>query len=452
MSSLNDLPATRDCGVYGKCEVESGDNDFKRETLPSSKPLAKSLFSQCINKNINVDMTSRIACNKDLITMSPILNKLNSQAGDSNHLNEALTDKETADVSMEEFKPEELFKDPTAFDYLLRCTERNHLRNLASQISERGKDSLFVKFDPLYSKRGAGDKACPDQIRHEVQVTHSDEKASVSVASTKPTQVVLPAANVSPPMNTCTQELLCKEESIVCNCESKQLHDLKEQVRDKDDRINTLTSQNNELLELVDKLKLENEKYLEQNTKLVEKDKELSKLSYEKTLNNKQMSIVMEEYERTISSIINEQQMEKKLWMESKQQLISERDEAIQHLANVESSFNDVHSKYERCKTIIQNNKTIEDNYKKTIEEIEQNLKKFEELYHKLKQNATEQLQNANTELATQKKTYETEITKLRATNKKFEIKMSSLHESLTQKIKDNEKLQSIYDDLINKV
>lgn len=52
----------------------------------------------------------------------------------------------------------------------------------------------------------------------------------------------------------------------------------------------------------------------------------------------------MEEYERTMSALISEREIEQKQWAEEKVALLRERDEANEHLANMEHSFNDIHA------------------------------------------------------------------------------------------------------------
>ena len=51
----------------------------------------------------------------------------------------------------------------------------------------------------------------------------------------------------------------------------------------------------------------------------------------------------MEEYEKTISQVVTMREDDKKKFEVEKEQIGYERDEAVQHLRNMEIAFNDVH-------------------------------------------------------------------------------------------------------------
>lgn len=54
-------------------------------------------------------------------------------------------------------------------------------------------------------------------------------------------------------------------------------------------------------------------------------------------------SLVMEEYEKTISQLVAQKEEDKKEFEVQKDLLMKERDTAMQHLNNMEIAFNDVH-------------------------------------------------------------------------------------------------------------
>lgn len=287
----------------------------------------------------------------------------------------------------------------------------------------------------------------------------------------KPTQVVSPAVNrsqaaakttpgkpniVSPAIATIDRLLslgpnLPPPPPVIPISSDMDPHTVEELRKVKD----TLTKQENEACELQQRLEeceSKIKKLAEQNEEYAEKEKALSQRVAEKVRNNKQMSVVMEEYERTISSLIGEREAETKRWMEERVTLVRERDEAAAHLGSMEHAFNDVHTKYERCKAIIQDYKSNEETLKRTVEENNDAIQKLEARYETLRQHAMQQLNKANAEQDLVKKTHQAEILKLNAMLKKSEVHASSLQESLAQKIKDNEELTAICDELINKV
>lgn len=54
-------------------------------------------------------------------------------------------------------------------------------------------------------------------------------------------------------------------------------------------------------------------------------------------------SLVMQEYEQTISQLVAEKEQMKKSFEVQKDLIMNERDTAMQHLNNMEIAFNDVH-------------------------------------------------------------------------------------------------------------
>lgn len=232
----------------------------------------------------------------------------------------------------------------------------------------------------------------------------------------------------------------------------EQLRSVKDLLTAQEEEAQNLREINRSLRERLEECELKVKKLSEQNAEFGEKEKELSQRVADKVKNNKQMSVVMEEYERTISSLIGEREGEAKRWAEERSTLVQERDEAAAHLGSMEHAFNDVHTKYERCKTIIQGYKTNEETLKRTIDENNEAIQKLEARYETLRQHAMQQLNKAGAELDSVKKSHQSEMLKLNAMLKKSEVHASSLQESLAQKIKDNEELTAICDELINKV
>lgn len=315
----------------------------------------------------------------------------------------------------------------------------------------------------------------------EQNIVNSLQQLSVQPSiSEKPTQVVTPAVNrsqaspiskpslvrtsaVSPAIATIDRLLsfsanipipppVITRPSDMDPHTVEQLRAVKELLTAQEEEAQNLRDLNQELRERLEECEAKILKLTEQNNEYADKEKALSQRVAEKVRNNKQMSVVMEEYERTISSLIGERETEAKRWNEERGTLIRERDEAAAHLGSMEHAFNDVHTKYERCKAIIQGYKTNEETLKRTVEENNDAIQKLEARYETLRQHAMQQLNKANAELDGVKKTHQAEILKLNAMLKKSEVHASSLQESLAQKIKDNEELTAICDELINKV
>lgn len=253
-------------------------------------------------------------------------------------------------------------------------------------------------------------------------------------------------ANIPPPPPVITRPTDMDPHTV------EQLRAVKDLLTAQEDEAQSLREINHELRERLEECETKMKKLTDQNEEYAEKEKALSQRVAEKVRNNKQMSVVMEEYERTISSLIGEREAESKRWIEERSSLVRERDDAAAHLASMEHAFNDVHTKYERCKVIIQGYKCNEETLKRTVEENNDAIQKLEARYETLRQHAMQQLNKANAELDSVKKAHQAEVLKLNAMLKKSEVHASSLQESLAQKIKDNEELTAICDELINKV
>lgn len=424
------------------------------------------------------------------------------------------------DVTMQEVPPyDDMYIDANSFDYLVKCAESNRNHN----IVDRGKESLFVKFDPLYAKKkenlgSSHSESVTDSTEgdigyetgsvvsgftdsHVATPKHSLSVGSIQMSSVreKPMQVVPPVVNSEPPKSTTsytrpTPALIRSVSAILTPSQvatdrlisisgntpptaaprSPRYHNYSAQEMDRlqtlrgilqkqDQEVLLLRQDNRELRSAlqdiehrhsrtIEDLQTKIEKLTDERDSLLDKENKLIQQVSEKNMSNKQMSIVMEEYEKTISSLIGEQQRDKVQNQENQERLIAERDQALNHLASMESSFNDLLAKYEKCKSVIFEVKEREKVFEQNISEYEVGMKKYEVLYNNLKQVTSDNLAKANETLDNLKKNHNIEITKMNATVKKHEITIASLQESLVQKTRDNEELTRICDQLINEV
>lgn len=411
----------------------------------------------------------------------------------------------------------ELFIDADAFEFLLNQNQNN-------AVSDNGKESLFLKFDPLFAKRLSSDgvlaalknvqkrqstpqKAAPTQSNATfIAKSHAPEPSSLNVTNeldaydtseesiddlnitvAKPMMVVNPAVNpvVTPRTKAATpvasnrrsltftspaiavidrllslsannsaiaHETTITEGSRDQNEADLALTQLRELLADKEINVYTLRSEAKELKDRLTNMESQ-VKSLETISK--ERLKNINELTVklnEKTKHNKSMAKVVEEYERTIASLIAEKEQDKKRHADERIQLIRERDEQTAHLSSMEVSFSDLHSKYEKSKQIILSFKTNEEMYKKSVKEFEDNLSKMQSNYELLKQHATSKLNHANDELQKINRAHEAEVLKLNAMIKRKELHITSLEETVSQKTKANEELTAICDELINKV
>ncbi|CAH0728417.1 unnamed protein product, partial [Brenthis ino] len=458
----------------------------------------------------------------DLMALSPQRTKDLSEQPDVT--SDLLTGDEfdsVCDITMQEVPMyDDMLIDANSLDYLVKCAESNRQHNLI----DRGKESLFVKFDPLYAKQIL---QTADSMEQNLQMRPSEQDTGYETSSTtsiitdniietpkhsisagtvlkcgkeKPTQVVPPVVSADlskasttqtkpppPPLirsvsailtssHVATERLISISGSTPPTAaprsprhkhyeapEVDRLQSLRVILQNQDHEVLQLRQENRELKSSLQDIQhsfsrtkndMESKikKLIEERDILLDRECKLVQQVNDKTLSNKQMSIVMEEYEKTISAIIGEQQKEKIQSKEILDKLTQERDQALNHLSSMESSFNDLLAKYEKCKSLILESKNRETVLNLKINEYEVGMRKYEELYNNLKQITAENLDKANETLDNIKKAHNVEITKMNATIKKHEIMISSLQESLAQKTRDNEELTRICDQLINEV
>lgn len=452
----------------------------------------------------------------DLIAMSP---KRYNELEHRNETSDLLTGSDVdsiCDVTMREVPmPDDIIIDATSLDYLAKCAGSNR----HPIYMDRGKESLFVKFDPLYARHKLEDVSSVHTDSSEcdvgyetgstisaltetnvVEPKHSQSTgAMASISKDKPMQVVPPVVNsgnskssackstmgltrsvsaiLTPSRGVATERLISISGSSPPTAAPRSpryhhnftsqdvdhLHTLRVILQKQEQEVLQLRQQNRELkstLEdmehkynrVTEELESKIKKLTEERNNSVQKENILQQQVNDKIISNKQMSIVMEEYEKTISSLIEEQQHDRVVNQETLGKVTSERDQALNHLSNMESSFNDLLTKYEKCKSVILETKEREKMYEQKLAEYEAAVNKYEELYGTLKQVTSEALSKANETLENLKKNYNIEVTKLNATVKKHEITIASLQESLVQKTRDNEEIMRLYDQLISEV
>ncbi|XP_026760752.1 transforming acidic coiled-coil-containing protein 3-like [Galleria mellonella] len=424
------------------------------------------------------------------------------------------------DVTMQEVPQyDDTFIDASSLDYLVKCAESNRNHNLI----DRGKESLFVKFDPLYARynqmssetlplttvanseidigyeTGSAASVFTDNLVGTPKHTLSAGSVISNNSKDKPMQIVPPVVNCDVPKTSANQTrttpALIRSVSAILtptqvvtdrlisisgstpptaaprspryttysSQEVDRLQSLRVILQKQDQELLQLRQENRELRSTIQDMEHKHfrstehmeekiKKLTDERDNLIERENKLIQQVNEKIMSNKQMCIVMEEYEKTISSLIGEQQQDKMHFQELNDKLISERDQALNHLSSMESSFNDLLSKYEKCKSVVMEIKEREKVFQEKISEYEVGIKKYDALYNNLKEVTSDNLNKANETLESVKKNHNAEITKLNAIIKKHEITVASLQESLAQKTRDNEELTRICDQLINEV
>ncbi|XP_055377984.1 transforming acidic coiled-coil-containing protein 3 isoform X8 [Condylostylus longicornis] len=217
--------------------------------------------------------------------------------------------------------------------------------------------------------------------------------------------------------------------------------------------INSIEKQDLKMEDLEKKIKNEVLKTEDVEKKL--KDAEQREEALLKRITDKDKTIakmggVIEAYEKAIAELIAEKEQITQNYEKQMEEIKAERDLNKQHLESLESTFTDLHVKYERSKQLLAKLKASEEELQAEKKRNLENLGLQEQRYEKMKNHAMQQLEIANNKLEHLTKNHQLEITKLKALLKKEEIAKSSVNEQLIQKSKENEELVKICEELIN--
>ncbi|KAK4309405.1 hypothetical protein Pmani_018981 [Petrolisthes manimaculis] len=158
------------------------------------------------------------------------------------------------------------------------------------------------------------------------------------------------------------------------------------------------------------------------------------------------------QYKGMLASLVSEKEKEKQAADEKIKGLETERNQALDDLANVEVAFSDVHRKYERTKQVVDTLRRNEDTLRGAVADYETKLQKQEQKFIEFQKHAEEKIQLANEEFENMRRANEQEMTKMAALLKKAEMKIMSLQDAHDRKVRENQELTQLCDDLINKV
>ncbi|XP_058797578.1 transforming acidic coiled-coil-containing protein 3-like isoform X2 [Phymastichus coffea] len=380
----------------------------------------------------------------------------------------ALSVAKDIDQSLEKIEEEpfisattELFGDPSALDFLTQ---------VGSQTSRRGEryDSLYMRFDPLAERQSMlPQKNLPGTPTLEEEEEQREIKVNTSIgnAGTPKKNPALAAIDrllfysPCPPATTDSEKVEAKQK-------------LKEEAEKKEAQaVPIVNEEMAKELELVRSTVVQLETELEKRKQEHEKQLEKQRVAYDErvmqiqakfgqmqsqlsqeTKCKDQMTVVVEEYEKSISRLIAEREKEKVAFTQERDRIKAELDISQQHLANSEAAFTDVHAKYERLKSVVTAYKSNEEVLKESIAENQETIKTLENRYEQLKSHAMAQLEKANLELSAIKKQHEADVLKLKAMVRKTELRCKTLEETVEQKTKENKELTQIIDEMIARV
>ncbi|XP_018398990.1 PREDICTED: uncharacterized protein LOC108776780 isoform X1 [Cyphomyrmex costatus] len=351
----------------------------------------------------------------------------------------------------------EFFQDPSTFDFLLARSNPTHTNRLRTE-------SLYVKFDPLISNTSMLPQGNAQIINDEKNDKNESPLPDVGTPKRNPAIAAIDRLLFYSPLPNATvqksEEVQEKNEQPVE--EPKSDAPLIDHI-DMSKELELVRTTVLQLEEELEKQKKEHEE-LEKQNKEHEAELETQKAIFQEKINKlqaqmsqeikikTQMTVVVEEYEKSISRLLTERERDRTSFEQDKIKLQEELQAANHHLTNTEAAFNDVHQKYERLKGVVSVYKNNETVLKESIQENVETIKTLETRYDQLKEHAMAQLEKANLELDGIRKQNEAETVKLHAMIRKAELKSNSLTELVEQKSKENKELAKILDEVIARV
>ncbi|XP_029038797.1 transforming acidic coiled-coil-containing protein 3 [Osmia bicornis bicornis] len=343
----------------------------------------------------------------------------------------------------------DLFQDPKSFDFLIA-----HGNSKKNTINRLRAESLYVKFDPLVSDTSMLPQGNTQPINEEQNGKNENSSTNISTPKCNPAIAAIDRLLYFSPIATRNVQKM-----------EEPREKIEQPTEEPKSDIPLITDINmSKELELVKSTVLQLEEELEKQKKEHEAELERQKNSFQEKINKlqaqlaqevkskSQMTVVVEEYEKSISRLFTEKERDRTNFEQEKAKIQEELQATNVHLTNTEAAFNDVHQKYERLKGVVSAYKSNETVLKESIEENMETIKGLETRYDQLKNHAMTQLEKANFELDAIRKQHEDETVKLHAMVRKAELKSNSLAELVEQKTKENKELTQILDEVIARV
>ncbi|KAM0731121.1 Transforming acidic coiled-coil-containing protein 1 [Formica fusca] len=343
---------------------------------------------------------------------------------------------------------DEIFQDPSTFDFFLTQSNSKHTDRLRTE-------SLYVKFDPLISNTSMLPQGNAPPINEEQNGKSESPLPDVGTPKRNPAIAAIDRLLFYSPLPSGTMQKLeeAQEKNEQPVEEPKSDAPLIADHIDMSKELEIVRTTVLQLEEELEKQKKEHEAELErQKAAFQEKINKMQMQMAQEIKTKTQMTVVVEEYEKSISRLLTERERDRTNFEQEKAKLQEELQAANHHLTNTEAAFNDVHQKYERLKGVVSVYKNNEAVLKESIQENVDTIKTLETRYDQLKEHAMTQLEKANLELDGIRKQNEAETVKLHAMIRKAELKSNSLAELVEQKTKENKELAKILDEVIARV
>ncbi|XP_052836377.1 uncharacterized protein LOC128252599 isoform X5 [Drosophila gunungcola] len=359
----------------------------------------------------------------------------------------------------EEFFDAEFKDGASNQNLILNSSDFDYLYTKGSNNAPIDRSSLLLKFDPLLgapvpvnhpnqqeqtllnilgSNQNQNRNLSPTLEEHE---TSGGNQSFGIVASAKDTAKKL---DFKPPVDRTKKHVKMSVDVIDNDC-NKTFDNSNLNTEDKSHNYNNMD-------ELEKKIKNEVTRSEDIEKKLKEgeqREEALIKRITEKDKTNAKLNGVIEAYEKAIAELISEKEQQAQLHERQMQEVQADRDANYHHLTSLETTFSDLHVKYEKSKEMTSQLKSNEESLLAERKQMMDNLRLQEQRYDKMKNHAMQQLEIANKKLDTYAREHADESKKLKALLKKEEVARVSMTEQLQQKSRENADLLKICEELI---
>ncbi|XP_064554118.1 uncharacterized protein tacc isoform X3 [Drosophila montana] len=372
-----------------------------------------------------------------------------------------------ASVTDEQFHDAEFQDGASNNNIILNSSDFDYLYTKGSNNAPIDRSSLLLKFDPLLG--------APVPVNQSQQHQQQQEQALLNILSTNNnnnlTRALSPTLEeheTSGSNQSLTFEPCAKGAAAAAQKEFKPPVDrtrkhakMSVDVIDNDcnktfdnSNLNSedKTHKYNNMDELEKKIKNEvtRSEDIEKKLKDAEQREEaLVKRITEKDKTNAKLNGVIEAYEKAIAELIHDKEQLVQNHERQMQEVQTDRDSNYHHLTSLETTFSDLHVKYEKSKEMTSQLKQIEENLLEEKKKLMDKLRQQEQRYEQMKSHAMQQMEIANKKLATLTKEHTDEVKKLKALLKKEEVSRISTAEQLQQKSRENADLLKICEELI---
>ncbi|XP_066575817.1 transforming acidic coiled-coil-containing protein 3 isoform X2 [Amia ocellicauda] len=158
---------------------------------------------------------------------------------------------------------------------------------------------------------------------------------------------------------------------------------------------------------------------------------------------------VVSGFEATAAQIMDQSQKQQDAAKLEIQKVMQEKQQVIMDLNSVEKSFSDLFKRFEKQKEVLEGYKKNEETLKKCAQDYLARIKKEEQRYQTLKAHAEEKMKLANEEIAQVRSKLKSEGASFHAQLCRQQLKIQALEKNLEQKVKENEELTKLCDELI---